>query len=240
MDQLVTSMSLPEGVAAHLRTVIHRGEFGPGDRLPPERELAEQLGVARVSLRDAIKMLVDGGYVEVRRGAKGGAFVTELRKPFEQWRAHMREQQHEIDDIIDFRLAVECQAALLAASRRTQHHLRALGASIDRLDGSMSRASFRLADAQFHEGLARAARSPRLETAISSARGELFSPHDVLDFVAPVRETQRDHQAIYESVRDKKSDDAAVAMRRHIERTRKQLRVIVFGSPRRSVHRSGH
>lgn len=78
MNRLVTSTTLPQNVAEHLRILIHRGEVGPGDRLPAERELAEQLGVARMSLRDAIKVLQADGYVEVRRGARGGTFVTGL------------------------------------------------------------------------------------------------------------------------------------------------------------------
>ena len=58
----VTSTKLTQAVADHLRTLIHRGEVGPAERLPPERELAEQLGVARISLREAIKQLRDEGY----------------------------------------------------------------------------------------------------------------------------------------------------------------------------------
>ncbi|MGH3327699.1 MAG: FadR/GntR family transcriptional regulator, partial [Streptomycetales bacterium] len=107
MSRVVTSMTLTQGVAEYLRSLIHRGELGPGDRLPAERELAERLGVARVSLREAIRILQDGGYVEVRRGARGGTFVTELRRPVEDWRARMREHTGEIDDIIDFRTALE-------------------------------------------------------------------------------------------------------------------------------------
>ena len=57
MIRVVTAQTLTQAVADHLRTLIHRGEVGPGDRLPAERELAEQLGVARISLREAIKIL---------------------------------------------------------------------------------------------------------------------------------------------------------------------------------------
>jgi GntR family transcriptional regulator, transcriptional repressor for pyruvate dehydrogenase complex len=104
MNRVVTSMTLPQGVVEHLRTLIHRGEVGPGERLPSERELAEQLGVARISLREAIKILQDEGYVEVRRGSRGGTFVTELHRPVERWRSRMREQAGEIDG------ARECRA----------------------------------------------------------------------------------------------------------------------------------
>lgn len=231
MERVVTSMTLPEGIAEHLRGLIHRGEFGPGDRLPPERELADQLGVARISLREAIKMLQQRGYVEVRRGAKGGAFVTELEKPFEEWRARMRRQTHELDDITDFRAGLECHAAFLAADRRARSDLSALRAAITSIGKAHSRSAFRLADSQFHEAVASASRNQRLENGIHHVRGELFTPYDLLDYVEPIQESHRDHQAIYEAIRNRDGDTATTTMRDHIERTREQLTVIVFGAP---------
>jgi GntR family transcriptional repressor for pyruvate dehydrogenase complex len=233
MNRVVTSMTLTQGVAEHLRNMIHRGEVGPGDRLPAERDLAEELGVSRISLREAIKVLQDDGYVEVRRGARGGTFVTELHRPVEAWRARMREQSGEIDDMLDFRIALECHSARLAAQRRSRSDLATLRSAIKNLSNVDGRGAFRLTDSQFHDGLARAARSVRLENAIHSVRGELFSPHDLLVYVEPVEESRYDHQAIYDAVRDSDPDRAEVLMREHIQRTREQLRVIVFGSERR-------
>ncbi|MDQ3576170.1 MAG: FCD domain-containing protein, partial [Actinomycetota bacterium] len=115
------------------------------------------------------------------------------------------------------------------AARRSRQDLSVLRAAIAGLSIARGRASFRLADSQFHGGLAAAAGNLRLETAIHSVRGELFSPHDLLTFVEPVEETIRDHQAILDAVRDRDSDRAAARMTEHVERTRKQLRVIVFG-----------
>jgi GntR family transcriptional regulator, transcriptional repressor for pyruvate dehydrogenase complex len=231
MVRVVTAQKLTQAVAEHLRTLIHHGEVGPGDRLPAERELAEQLGVARISVREAIKILQQHGYVTVRRGALGGTYVTELTEPLAMWRMRMRTQAGEFDDVIDFRIALETHAARLAAIRRERSDLATLRAAIAKLDQVDSgHAAFRLADSQFHRGLARAARNVRLETAIESARGELFSPHDLLPYVNPVDESRRDHRQIYDAVRDGDRDAAASAMREHIERTRHQLREIVFGS----------
>ena len=231
MVRMVIAQTLTQAVAEHLRTLIHHGEVGPGDRLPAERELAEQLGVARISVREAIKILQQHGYVQVRRGARGGTYVTELTEPLEKWRMRMRTQVGEFDDVIDFRIALETDAARLAAIRRDRSDLAALRAAITKLGQADSGHSvFRLADSQFHRGLARAARNARLETAIESARGELFSPHDLLPYVNPVEDSRRDHQQIYDAVRDADPDTAAGAMREHIERTRHQLREIVFGA----------
>ncbi|MPY78836.1 MAG: FCD domain-containing protein [Actinophytocola sp.] len=230
MNRVVTSTTLTQSVAEHLRSLIHRGEFGPGDRLPAERELAEQLGVARMSLRDAIKTLQADGYVEVRRGARGGTFVTELQRPVENWRARMRKQTGEIDEIADFRIALESYAVRLAAARRTPSDLSVLRSAIKSLSHTEGLPSFRLADSRFHDGLAQAAGNVRLETAIHAARGELFSPHDILMYKEPLEATRKDHEAIYAAVRDRDADRAEVLMREHIERTRHQLREVIFGS----------
>ena len=226
----VSSLTLTQAVADHLRSLIHRGEVGPGDRLPAERELAEQLGVARISLREALKILQDDGYVQVRRGALGGTYVTELSQPVEQWRARMQDQAGEFDDMIDFRIALETDAAWLAARRRNASDLAQLRTAIEELQRAAGRAAFRSTDSQFHDGLARASGNRRLASAIRGIRGELFSPHDLLPFVDPVEESVRDHGQVYEAVRGRDAAAAAAAMREHIERTRVQLREIVFGS----------
>jgi GntR family transcriptional repressor for pyruvate dehydrogenase complex len=227
----VTAQTLTQAVADHLRGLIHRGEFGPGDRLPAERDLAEQLGIARISLREAIKALQSDGYVEVRRGARGGTYVTELEEPVARWRARMRTESGEFDGIVDFRIALEAEAARLAAIRRDRADLAAMRAAISNLERAESRTAFRLADSQFHSALANAAGNSRLETAIESARAELFSTHDLLPYINPIEESVRDHQAIYQAVRDANSHAAAAATREHIENARTQLREIVFGTP---------
>lgn len=224
----VTSTKLTQAVADHLRTLIHRGEAAPAERLPPERELAEQLGVARISLREAIKQLRDEGYVEVRRGATGGTFVTELSRPAATWRARMRTQVGEIDDILDFRIALESETAILAARRHDKDDLVILQGAIDALHDIDGRATFRQADSQFHIGLARAARSDRLAEAIETSRGDLFSPHDLLPFAEPVEETLHDHQQVLDAVTARDGDTAGRVMREHLDRTRDQLRSIVF------------
>jgi DNA-binding FadR family transcriptional regulator len=129
MAHTVTAQTLTQAVAEHLRTLIHQGEVGPGERLPAERELAERLGVTRASLREAIRALQQEGYVQVRRGALGGTYVTELIEPLEKWRMRMRSQTGEFDDIIDFRIALETQTARLAAIRRDRADLTRLRTS---------------------------------------------------------------------------------------------------------------
>lgn len=229
MTRAVTAQTLSQAVAEHLRLLIHRGEVGPGDRLPAERELAERLGVARISLREAIKILQAEGYVQVRRGAHGGTYVTELDEPAARWRARMRTESGEFDAIVDFRIAVETESARLAAIRRDQHDIAALEVSIEQLELADGRAAFRLADARFHAAVAAASGNARLGTAIDTSRAEMFVSHDILPYVNPIAESVRDHQAIFAAIELRDPELAAGSMRRHIEHTRSQLREIVFG-----------
>ena len=241
MANPVTSQTLSQAVADHIRLMIHRGEVGPGDRLPAERELAGQLGVARISLREAIKALQEDGYVEVRRGARGGTYVTELDVPVARWRARMRAESGEFSDIVDFRIALETESARLAAHRHHDADLAAMRDAIAELERADGRAAFRLADSRFHSALARASGNARLQNAIETARAELFATHDLLPFTDPIAESVRDHQAVYVAVRAGDGDGAAAAMRDHIENARAQLHEIVFGTapPPRAAEEPG-
>jgi len=231
----VSPVSTSVAVARNLRDRIHVGEFGPGDRLPPQRELAELLGVSRVSVREGLRMLVDEGYLLVRRGSAGGAFVTELSQPAEAWRSRLRSRVGELDDLVDFRIAVESRVASLAALRSTRSDLSRMRAAIRSMramtDVATGHHAFRLADADFHEALARGSRNERLARAMTDARKEMFIPYDMLSFDEPRDAVLEDHQAIYDAVRGGDSVAAGNLMAEHIQRTRDQLLSFVADGP---------
>lgn len=232
MVSAIVAVTTSEAVAVHLRQRIHAGDYSPGDRLPPQRDLAEQLGVARVSVREGIKQLVESGYLQVRRGAAGGAFVTELSQPLEAWRQRLRSMAGDLDELIDFRIAIEAKAASLAAERASRMELGDMRAALKamralRSPGQDVRTAFRQADGQFHDAVAQAARNRRLDRVIREARLELFTPYDLLTFDEPTKPVLDDHQAIYAAIRDGDSAGAAELMATHIEHTRQQLRSFV-------------
>lgn len=214
-------------VADLLRSRIHGGELAPGDRLPAERDFALELGVARPTLRQALKILQDEGYLETRRGATGGTFVSELQAPLEQWSRQLRENIAEFDDIIGFRQAVETHAARLAAMRRDEDDLERMNAAASLMLTADSRAIFRQADSLFHNALGRASRSPRLQEAIRRARGEFFFPTDRLCYEEQITLSHRDHVAILAAIRDGDPEEAARQMSIHLENARQELHRIV-------------
>jgi GntR family transcriptional regulator, transcriptional repressor for pyruvate dehydrogenase complex len=217
----------PQLVTDRLRGLIHRGELGPGDRLPPERALADELGIARVSLREALAQLQQEGYLTARRGALGGTFVTELVEPKRRWLNRMRDNLVDLEDIIDYRIAVEGHAARLAAARRDIPDLRAMDDSMRQLADVTGVVAFRAADNAFHHAIAAAARSPRVQAAINEARGLLFMPTDALVYPPDVGHSLRDHRRIAAAVRENDGEEATRAMREHIESTRDWLRQVL-------------
>ncbi|TXI59014.1 MAG: FadR family transcriptional regulator [Mycolicibacterium mageritense] len=229
MDLDLGAPTVTADIARRLRARIRAGELGPGDRLPAERDLAKQMGVGRVSIREALRLLQAGGYVEVRRGATGGTFVTQLDRPYRNWLSEMRSGVGEITEILDLRIGLEGQAARLAASRRTDAELEVMAAAIDEMSSSHSRVSFRNSDARFHGALAQAARNQRLESAIAGARGEMFAPLDELVYTEIVESSRAGHLAVYEAVRDGDPERARRAMEEHLEQTRHELELLIFG-----------
>lgn len=231
----VSPVSTSVAVAGNIRDRIHVGEYEPGDRLPPQRELAGLLGVSRVSVREGLRLLVEDGYLQVRRGSAGGAFVTELSQPAEAWRSRLRSQVGELDDLVDFRIAVESRVAYLAAMRSTRADLTRMRAAIRSMRAiahvNTGHHAFRLADAEFHLALARGGRNERLGRAVTEARKEMFIPYDMLSFDEPRDAVLTDHQTIYETIRDGDSVAAANLMAEHIQRTREQLISFVADGP---------
>jgi len=225
-----TTLSVSGDVADRLRRTIRSGELSPGDRLPPERELAFTLGVGRVSVREAIRVLSEEGYVAVRRGARGGTFVTNLEVPYRVWLERLQNRVGELDALLDLRIAVEGHAAYLAAGRRSKSDLEEMRESVLALSEAESRQSFRQADSQFHASVAGAGRSPKLADLAMRARGEFFVPTDTLLFQDQVDTSVSDHSKIIEAIEVQSPIDARDAMAEHIEHSRTHLHRVLRGS----------
>src|SRR4051812_22093712 len=154
-----------------LGTAIKLGLLPPGTRLPAERDLCEQLGIARSTLRQALTALVQSGHLVALRGRGGGTFVADAppvaEPPTPEVLAHWR-------DRCDARLAVELGVAVLAAERAEPDvlpGLRALVADMDeRLDDFPA---YRQADVRFHVGLSEATGTPALVAAMTEVQGAM-------------------------------------------------------------------
>jgi DNA-binding FadR family transcriptional regulator len=213
-----------ELVLEQLRRSINLGHFAPGEKLPPERDLARQLGVSRTTVREAVRVLEGEGVVEVRRGSTGGILVLPpaSRPPY------LRRQLRAFDDVIDFRIAVESMAARRAAERRTRTDERALRQALVRLEelaamGAQGRvADWLRADTEYHLLIARIARNARLLAAVEEGRVEMFHPVGAV-WGRLESEAHAQHAAICQAIIDGDREAAASSMTAHLEGTRRDV-----------------
>jgi GntR family transcriptional repressor for pyruvate dehydrogenase complex len=205
-----------DSAVRYIRAMIFSGELGPGDKLPPERDLGARLGISRMTLRLALKALESTGYIVTTRGSHGGSRVANAGSLIECWTQWMRHHARELDDIFEFRSTVEMRLAALAATRRTETDLEAMARAIASEGQPQDWSSLFRADVNIHRTIARAARSPRLESAMLAARGDLFVPIDLRRLETREFEVHSTHAMIFEAIKAKNPKAAAEAMSRHI------------------------
>jgi DNA-binding FadR family transcriptional regulator len=167
----VRSTTAFEETLDRLGTAIKLGLLTPGTRLPPERDLCEQLGIARSTLRQALTALVQSGHLHALRGRGGGTFVADVlpaaEPPSEALLATWR-------DICDQRLAIELGVAVLAAERAQAEAIPPLDDLVRLMEGCLDDfPAYRRADVRFHVALAETTGSPRLIGAMTDAQGAM-------------------------------------------------------------------
>ena len=179
----VRSQTAFEETLDRLGNAIRLGLLAPGTRLPAERELCAQLGIARSTLRQALTALVESGHLVAVRGRGGGTFVADAppvhERPTPEVLAGWR-------DACDARMAVELGVAVLAAERAPASSippLEALVSAMDRLLGDFP--AYRQADVRFHVGLAEATGSTRLVASMTEAQAAMT---DLIHYIAHPRE----------------------------------------------------
>lgn len=205
-----------ESAVRFLRAMIFSGELGPGDRLPPERDLGGRLGISRMTLRLALKALESTGYIVTTRGSRGGSRVTDAASLLDCWKQWMRRHAVELEDIFEFRTTVESRLAALAAERRTDVDLQTMEHAVQRERDSRDWSSLFRTDMDIHKAIARAARSPRLERAMMEARSELFAPVDLAQLEQRELQVHDTHSVILRAIRGQDAAEAALQMRVHV------------------------
>jgi GntR family transcriptional repressor for pyruvate dehydrogenase complex len=216
----VRTVSGYQAVVDYLRREISLGRLRTGDRLPSERKFAEQLGVARETLRQALRILESSGQVSIQRGAAGGPIVNEAIVDPRIVRADVLSRADSILVLAEFRSVIESGAARMAAQNRSTEDLAAMTESQRQLQEATTIIESRHADTSFHLAIARAAGNPMLTNAIEDARAGMFDLVDLLGFRF-LRESSFDaHQAILDAIDRSDQQSAAEAMAVHLSATR--------------------
>ena len=219
------STKLYEDIAAEMIAQIHSGELRPGDRLPPERALAETYNVSRTTIREARRSMEMMGCVESRVG--GGTYIKapSLSNIVDPFSMVMSQNLKLGTELIEVRLILETEVAALAARRRTPEQMQALEETLDDMETDISSGGMGLrADEDFHEILARAAGNEALSMILSMCAGMLSRTRPITQSVKGVpRMTLKDHTAICEAIRLQDERAARRLMRQHLNRALRNL-----------------
>lgn len=207
-----------EEVADRIRRLIAEGRLKAGDRLPPERELAERFGVSRTSVRDAIRALEMTGLLEPRQG--DGTVVLDLSpdalaQPLASILVHNRAL---LADLLDVRKMIEPPLAARAAAFATAEEIAALREILRRQVEKVGRGELTIAeDSEFHYTLARAARN-RVALKVLDVLMDLLVESRERSLQVPGRlaKSVQGHRRILDSIARKDAPGAEAAMRQHL------------------------
>ncbi|WP_432087677.1 FadR/GntR family transcriptional regulator [Streptomyces sp. bgisy095] len=205
--------------------VVRLGLVPDGERLPAERELADRMGISRVTLREVLKVLQEQGLVESRRGRYGGTFVLPRVRTGDEDELRRRIASVDVEDTLRFREVLEVGAAGLCAA----HGLDAAGAG--RLRSALAAThdaplgDYRRQDTLLHLTLAELSGSPSLTARYAAVRATVNELLDCIPLlVRNLEHSQHQHTALVEAVLDGDADAAREVMREHCAGTAALLR----------------
>jgi len=214
-----TRERLYEQVADHIDGLISAGKLKVGDRLPPERELAERLGVARGVVREAVRLLSVKGLVTVEPGR--GTFIVE--RGAETISDHLsrlsRMGRFTFDDLNELRRMLEVEIAALAAERAQPEDVVQLNQAIEVMEEHLDAPEgYIAADLEFHLALANATQN-RMFSLLIEVIVDLLQESRRLIFHVPgaPQRGQVWHRKIAVAVAQRDAAGASEAMRRHLE-----------------------
>ncbi len=219
----IRSSKVYEQIVEQIEQLILSGKLRSGDRLPTERELAEQFQASRTAVREAMKTLAQKGLVDMRPGR--GTIVID---------GTSQAMRHSLDlvmrvgqagnaaNLVELREIFEPEIAALAAARATEAHIRALEQAVQVMDASLDHADdYIAADNDFHRALANATQNPLLLMLVDSIV-DLLSEQRKQIFSVPGGSArgQVHHKQLLDTMRRHDPQSAREAMREHLRQVR--------------------
>ncbi len=229
----VTRSRTYELVLTQIEQLILDGRLRVGDRLPPERELSELLGVSRAAIREALRVLEAQGALRPRVGtgpdsgnviaAMPGAGLTQFL------RLHIALAHFSLDDVVEARAVLERSSARLAAERAEAQDLARMREQLDRMDEvGLPREAFNDCDTDFHVAIAEAAGNRMVADLTVSVRNAVRQTlltvfHRVEDWEAVAVRLRAEHRAIYDAVEAGEAERAGEAVEAHIRSVHRDI-----------------
>ena len=217
-----TDGAAAELVVSHVRGHIERGELKPGDRLPPERELAHLVGVSRPSVRAGLRSLSAMGVVHTRHGS--GTYIADGPPVLDSRPLSLLASLHGFtpEQMFEARRVLEVGVAGLAAERATGDQVAAMAEEVTGMFASVEDPqTFLMHDVRFHRSVAMASGNPILASLVEMVSSLYFEQRrKSLPRGRDLRETAIIHRNIYHAVRAHDADRARREMSVHLPRPR--------------------
>ena len=223
--------TLAQGLVVALGDHIRAGRWATGEKLPTEAEIVAEFAVSRTVVREAISRLQQAGCVETRHGV--GTFVAG-RADTEPFRIDPGQLAtlHDVIAVLELRIAVEIEAAGLAAQRRTEDNLNALRAALAAFGSAIEAGESAVeADFAFHHEIARATQNSHFAGLLATLGARIIprarlDPADALspERLAYLRRVHGEHENILDAIAAGDADAARAATRTHLVNSRERRR----------------
>lgn len=196
-----------------LRRQIHSGLLLPAEKLPPERQLSDDFGISRVTLREALRVLETSDYIKVRRGAHGGAFVTDEDRLIRLAVTRITRKPGDAMRVLEFLCSNECAAVELAVVRCALPERKRMGQALDMMQRATTGPEVKQAETLFHLTLGDAAHNALFAHAIEDALSELFLPFPSGTAMADRGRLHEQYAALFAALEAGAVDESLAAIR---------------------------
>jgi GntR family transcriptional repressor for pyruvate dehydrogenase complex len=231
----VLDAQLTTQVVNYIRAKIEDGSLKPGDRIPPERELAKELKISRASLRMGIGYLAAMGVMKVRHGV--GTFVADGPAEFGKSSLGLLGALHGFKSwqMFEVRNLLETTLAALAAERGSEEHFTLLAEEVAEMYATIDDpAEYLIHDVRFHRTIAQASGNPILAALMETVSTALYEDRRKTAERAKDRKSSLDaHREIYRAIRTANPVEARKAMERHLQSAENELAIEQAGRVRR-------
>jgi GntR family transcriptional repressor for pyruvate dehydrogenase complex len=219
----VRRLKLSDNVAAELERMITQGEFAVEEKLPSERVLAEQFGVGRSSMREALRILESNGLVRIEHGI--GVFVASSTKRLAFGADSLVVDGYTIPELFEVRMAIECDAASIAAKRITSAEAADLEAILVEAERpGLSDAGFIELDARLHRSIVRATKNKLLIRVFESIEPLFMAySHRVIELEHRREVAHAGHQSIVAAIVHRRPSEARSAAAEHLRAVERDI-----------------
>ena len=244
MFETVKPNKVSEHIIEQIRKAIFEGQLKPGDKLPSERELVENFKVSKATLREAIRSLEVLGFLEIRKGASGGSFVTEvdMEKARDCFTNFLHFKNLSLKDLSEVRLLLEPHIAEKAALGINEEDLKRLEELLRECDYVLKHdipIESRKNEVEFHRIIASVTGNPILMFILDFVENLLIDTKEILQ---PSREfsqkVQKAHRRIYKALLERNGKKARAEMVKHVREVEQDL--VAFQKERRIEELSLH